>query len=85
MGIPSVTRPCPFQCPSPAKCTPRQRLNATPKAIDVSSSKKYWHFIRCGDAALTLEVALNIRANLCIVKEEVFRQNKSLVVLWNTG
>ncbi len=49
-------------------------------SIDSLSSKKYWHFIRCGDSTLTMEVALNIRATMCITKEDVFGK-KSLLNL----
>jgi diphosphate--fructose-6-phosphate 1-phosphotransferase len=42
-------------------------------AIDCMSSKKYWHFINCGDAALVAEVGLLIRAN-----EIVTEHGKSL-------
>ncbi|CAD7942529.1 unnamed protein product [Amoebophrya sp. A120] len=41
-------------------------------AVDVLSSRKYWHFIRCGDAALTLELACNVRATVAILTEDVF-------------
>lgn len=39
-------------------------------AVDCISSKKYWHFINCGDAALVTEVALLIRANICVTESD---------------
>ena len=39
-------------------------------AVDCISSKKYWHFINCGDAALVGEVALLIRANLVVSEHD---------------
>ena len=39
-------------------------------AVDCISSKKYWHFINCGDAALVAEVALLIRANLTVTESD---------------
>eukprot|EP00397_Hematodinium_sp_SG-2012_P001959 GEMP01001964.1.p1 GENE.GEMP01001964.1~~GEMP01001964.1.p1 ORF type:complete len:1291 (+),score=257.22 GEMP01001964.1:218-4090(+) len=47
-------------------------------AVDSISSKKYWHFICCGDAALTMEVSLSIRATLCIAKEDMELQKLSI-------
>lgn len=39
-------------------------------AVDCISSKKYWHFINCGDAALATEVGLLIRANLIVTEAD---------------
>ena len=39
-------------------------------AVDCISSKKYWHFINVGDAALAGEVALLIRANICVTEHD---------------
>ena len=39
-------------------------------AVDCISSKKYWHLINCGDAALVGEVALLIRANLVVSEHD---------------
>eukprot|EP00929_Paragymnodinium_shiwhaense_P032391 TRINITY_DN17951_c0_g2_i5.p1 TRINITY_DN17951_c0_g2~~TRINITY_DN17951_c0_g2_i5.p1 ORF type:complete len:1420 (-),score=249.07 TRINITY_DN17951_c0_g2_i5:49-4308(-) len=35
-------------------------------SIDALSSDKYWHFLRCGEDALTVEVALQIRATFSV-------------------
>lgn len=37
-------------------------------AVDCICSKKYWHFINVGDAALAGEVALLIRSNICVTE-----------------
>jgi len=37
---------------------------------DALSSKKYWHFIRCGEDALTMEVALRTRCTFSVRKAE---------------
>jgi len=47
-------------------------------AKDSRSSKKYWHFIVCGDSALSMEVSLSIRATLCIATEQIVCQKISL-------
>jgi len=39
-------------------------------AVDCISSKKYWHFINCGDTALVGEVGLLIRANMCVTEHD---------------
>lgn len=39
-------------------------------AIDSLSSKKYWHFIRCGRDALTVEVALQTRCTATVLTAE---------------
>lgn len=39
-------------------------------AVDCLASKKYWHFINCGDAALVTEVGLLIRANLIVTEAD---------------
>ncbi|CAE6920875.1 PFP-BETA1 [Symbiodinium natans] len=35
--------------------------------VDALSSNKYWHFIRCGEDALTVEVALQTRSNFSVL------------------
>ena len=48
-------------------------------AVDCLSSKKYWHFINCGDASLVAEVGLLIRANLIITEADPSRKIKDWV------
>eukprot|EP00931_Biecheleriopsis_adriatica_P030672 TRINITY_DN18060_c0_g2_i1.p1 TRINITY_DN18060_c0_g2~~TRINITY_DN18060_c0_g2_i1.p1 ORF type:complete len:1048 (-),score=210.90 TRINITY_DN18060_c0_g2_i1:19-3162(-) len=38
--------------------------------VDSLSSKKYWHFIRCGEDALTMEVALQTRCTFSVLTME---------------
>eukprot|EP00928_Gymnodinium_smaydae_P020275 TRINITY_DN17842_c0_g2_i2.p1 TRINITY_DN17842_c0_g2~~TRINITY_DN17842_c0_g2_i2.p1 ORF type:complete len:1219 (+),score=232.07 TRINITY_DN17842_c0_g2_i2:69-3725(+) len=39
-------------------------------AVDALSSKKYWHFVRCGHDALTMEVALQTRCTFSVLNGE---------------
>jgi len=38
--------------------------------VDALSSNKYWHFIRCGEDSLTMEVALQTRCNFSVLTME---------------
>uniref|UniRef100_A0A0G4I797 Phosphofructokinase domain-containing protein n=1 Tax=Chromera velia CCMP2878 TaxID=1169474 RepID=A0A0G4I797_9ALVE len=45
---------------------------------DSTSSKKYYHFIRCGSSQINLECALNTRPTMAIVNEEMMRKKWTL-------
>ncbi|CAD7946313.1 unnamed protein product, partial [Amoebophrya sp. A120] len=47
-------------------------------SVDALSSGKFYHFIRCGSTAVTLEIALQVEPTIVIVNEEVKNGKQSL-------
>eukprot|EP00916_Digyalum_oweni_P012114 GHVL01020015.1.p1 GENE.GHVL01020015.1~~GHVL01020015.1.p1 ORF type:complete len:1455 (+),score=293.94 GHVL01020015.1:23-4366(+) len=48
-------------------------------AVDSTSSKKYYHFIRCGSSRLTVECAFQCRPTHTLVEEEIVMSNTCLL------